>query len=83
MKHSSNSANPHSVVSDGSDSDFQGELNPLALSPITIAGHTWCDVREVEYHIWVKDDGVLDLDDPSTVGVSDQQMCHVTNLICF
>jgi len=62
----------YSTDSDGSNSDSDGELEPLVLDPITIAGHTWCEIHDVQYRVWVQEDNILDLDGDSTIGVSDQ-----------
>ncbi|KAG6381045.1 hypothetical protein JVT61DRAFT_5441 [Boletus reticuloceps] len=68
-----NTADPagprYSTVLGESDSDSDDELEPLVLNPITIAGHTWCHIHDVQYLVWVKEDGVLDLNGDSTNGL--------------
>ncbi|KAF8128996.1 hypothetical protein EV363DRAFT_1169749 [Boletus edulis] len=57
------------AVSDDSDSDTDGGSEPLVLDPIILAGHKWCDIGDVQYYVWVKKDGILDLDGDHAVGV--------------
>ena len=46
---------------------------PFTLEPITIAGHTWCHINNVQYHVWIKkSDAKINIDDDKKyVGVSD------------
>ncbi|KIK77253.1 hypothetical protein PAXRUDRAFT_36815 [Paxillus rubicundulus Ve08.2h10] len=62
----SNANSPGSTESSHSDSDSteepgvtvvtnpEDDAEPFTLEPITIAGHTWCHIKNVQYHVWVK-----------------------------
>jgi hypothetical protein len=65
--------------SDSDDSD-DGELE---LRPIIKAGHKWCDVREVQYRVWVKQNGILDVQGDGVTGVSDHWICVTADLLRF
>ena len=58
-----------------SDSDSVEEPNdkPFILEPVTIAGHTWCHINNIQYHVWVKNsDAKINInDDEKYVGISD------------
>lgn len=56
--------------SDTSDSPNLNSHVDLDLRPVTIAGHTWCEIENVKFRVWVKENGVLDLDEDSVTGVS-------------
>jgi len=54
-----------------SDSSLKEDFT---LQPIVIAGHQWCSISSVEYHVWVKSDmdEVINIDKVQvTCGVSD------------
>ncbi|KAI6046729.1 hypothetical protein EDC04DRAFT_2597848 [Pisolithus marmoratus] len=47
------------------DSEAKLEPQPIEIKPIMVAGHTWCNIRDIQYHVWTKEDGAqrIDLDD--------------------
>ena len=65
------STDPTELHSDAASDETDDEPGPLVLDPIAVAGHMWCDISSVEYRVWVKKDGVLNLDGDKAIGVSD------------
>ncbi|KAI5981995.1 hypothetical protein EDC04DRAFT_2916032 [Pisolithus marmoratus] len=47
------------------DSEAELEPQPIEIKPIMVAGHMWCNIRDVQYHVWTKEDRAqrIDLDD--------------------
>ncbi|KAI6008448.1 hypothetical protein EDC04DRAFT_2907160 [Pisolithus marmoratus] len=56
------------------DTEAEPEPQPIELKPIMVTGHTWCDIRDIQYHVWTKEGGAerINLDDSKrVVGISD------------
>ncbi|KAI6046648.1 hypothetical protein EDC04DRAFT_2597783 [Pisolithus marmoratus] len=51
------------------DTEAEPKPQPIEIKPIMVTGHTWCDIRDVQYHVWTKEDGAkrIDLDDSKRV----------------
>ncbi|KAI6008461.1 hypothetical protein EDC04DRAFT_2611003 [Pisolithus marmoratus] len=47
------------------NSEAKLKPQPIEIKPIMVTGHTWCDIRDIQYHVWSKEDGAqrIDLDD--------------------
>ncbi|KAI6011624.1 hypothetical protein EDC04DRAFT_2609799 [Pisolithus marmoratus] len=47
------------------DTEAEPKPQPVEFKPITVTGHMWCDIRDVQYHVWTKEDGAkrINLDD--------------------
>ncbi|KIK11021.1 hypothetical protein PISMIDRAFT_19878 [Pisolithus microcarpus 441] len=52
-----------------SDSEADFELEPVVIKPIVVADHTWCAIKDVEFDVWIREDGAerIDLDDSKRV----------------
>ncbi|KIK19127.1 hypothetical protein PISMIDRAFT_108241, partial [Pisolithus microcarpus 441] len=48
-------------------SDF--ELEPVVIKPIVVADHTWCAIKDVEFDVWIREDGAerINLNDSKRV----------------
>ncbi|KAI6041975.1 hypothetical protein EDC04DRAFT_2601280 [Pisolithus marmoratus] len=46
------------------NSEAKLEPQPVEIKPIMVTGHMWCNIRDVQYHVWTKEDGAqrIDLD---------------------
>ncbi|KIK26108.1 hypothetical protein PISMIDRAFT_9061 [Pisolithus microcarpus 441] len=72
---------PSSSIEQDSDSEADFEPEPVVIEPIVVADHTWCAIKEVEFNVWIREDGAerIDLDDSKRViGVSDAFDCFMT-----
>ena len=38
----------------GTNSKSEYVAEPVVLDPMIVAGHIWCNIKKVEYHVWVK-----------------------------
>jgi len=45
-----------SDISSESEFESNSSLKDFMLQPIMIAGHQWCSISSVKYHVWVKSD---------------------------
>ncbi|KIK18853.1 hypothetical protein PISMIDRAFT_14046 [Pisolithus microcarpus 441] len=56
---------PSSSIEQDSDSEADFEPEPMVIEPIVVADHTWCTIKEVEFDVWIREDGAerIDLDD--------------------
>ncbi|KAG1769735.1 hypothetical protein EV702DRAFT_1202765 [Suillus placidus] len=45
-----------------SASTFTQMMDPLAVPSIVVAGHTWCSIKTVRFHVWVRGNHAIDLD---------------------
>ncbi|KIK13940.1 hypothetical protein PISMIDRAFT_17639 [Pisolithus microcarpus 441] len=72
---------PSSSIEQDSDSEADFEPEPVVIEPIVVADHTWCAIKEVEFDVWIREDGAerIDLDDSKRViGISDTFDCFTT-----
>ncbi|KAI6024540.1 hypothetical protein EDC04DRAFT_2606341 [Pisolithus marmoratus] len=46
------------------NSEAELEPQPIEIKPIMVTGHMWCNIRDVQYHVWTKEDRAqrIDLD---------------------
>ncbi|KIK13755.1 hypothetical protein PISMIDRAFT_17770 [Pisolithus microcarpus 441] len=72
---------PSSSIKQDLDSKADFEPEPVVIEPIVVADHTWCAIKEVEFDVWIREDGAerIDLDNSKRViGVSDAFDCFMT-----
>ncbi|KIK15667.1 hypothetical protein PISMIDRAFT_16360 [Pisolithus microcarpus 441] len=72
---------PSSPIKQDSDSEADFKPEPMVIKPIIVADHTWCAIKDVEFDVWIREDGAerIDLDDSKRViGISDTFDCFKT-----
>ncbi|KIK22790.1 hypothetical protein PISMIDRAFT_11356 [Pisolithus microcarpus 441] len=56
--------NPSSPIEQDSDSEVDFKPEPVVIEPIVVANHTWCTIKDIEFDVWIREDGAerIDLD---------------------
>ncbi|KIK16519.1 hypothetical protein PISMIDRAFT_15780 [Pisolithus microcarpus 441] len=73
---------PSSPIEQDLDSKVDFKPEPMVIEPIVVADHTWCAIKDVEFDVWIREDGAerIDLNNSKKViGISDMFDCFKTH----